>query len=375
MKKITSMLLSVLAVGALAGCGAEERDPVADQQAVDTVLTLAIASLDGTLPLDPTAGATKLYADDGKTITIAKSWIRNEEKVTISWATNSEDAFTFEDIDENSMRAIPVFPAFGEAAKGVSLTATATLGEASGNATFVFYLYPPAEVFERSDLATIRTEAKAADRVWVEGFVYALMENDWNMVFIADGQFGIALYHLDLSGHQTVTDTVAGGKRALAVGDYVKAIGKYSPYNGLAEVGNLETVEIIAVPDYATEPTAKTLVEADFLSATGLLGRDASKVHVEGLVFSGTYLDKDGLAVDGLDTTGSAHRDVVFTLGETEVRLNVSYHVGSAKQQALQTFLNGLTAGETVTFEGPLGWYNTPNLAYTDISQLTVVSA
>ena len=375
MKKITTMLLSFLAVGALAGCGTEERDPVADQQTVDTVLTLAIASLNGTQPLTPDGEAVKLYADDGKTITIANSWVRDGETVAISWATNSATAFTFEDIDENSQRAIPVYPAFGEAAKGVSLTATATLGEASGTATFVFYLYPPAEVFTRSDLATIRTDKKAKDRVWVEGFVYALMENDWNMVFIADGQFGIALYHLDLSGHQTVNDTINGGKRALEVGDYVKAIGKYSPYNGLAEVGFLETVEIIAVPDYATEPSTKLLTETDFLSATGLLGRDAAKVKVEGLVFNGKYLDKDGLVVEGLDTTGAAHRDVVFMLGETEVKLNISYHVGSAKQIALQSFLNGLTAGQTVTFEGPLGWYNTPNLAYTDISQLTAVSA
>lgn len=372
MRKITKMLLTALAIGTVAGCGGEEaRDAERDQAIVETVLRLAICSENGTLPIDPLGEPTKFNADDGKYVVIANSWVRDGETVNISWSTNREDAFEFIPSEEgNTTRANPIYPAFGEPAKGVSLTAKATLFEASATVRFVFYLYPPSAVFSRSDLGSIRMEAESKDRVWVEGFVFAMIENDWNLVYIADGNFGIALYRLD-EGFPTVPDTINGGKRALAIGDYVKAIGKYSPYNGLAEVGWLETVEIIPVPDYAEAPKTKVLTEANFIDTSSLLGFDAAKVKLTDMVFTGKYSDKDGNKVDNLDLTGKEHRNVIFKIGETEIDLNVSYHIGGAKQTALRNFLNGLAAGEKVTFEGPLGWYYTPNLAFTDISQLS----
>ncbi|MGI6713623.1 MAG: hypothetical protein ACOX3K_01010 [Bacilli bacterium] len=373
MRKITKLILTCLAIGTLAGCDGGKRDEERDQRIVEAVLRLAICQENGTIPLDPLGEPTKLKADEGKYLVIANSWVREGEKVTISWSTNREDAFEFLPGDENTTRANPVYPEHGEEPKGVSLTATATLFNAKATARFVFYLYPPSALFARSDLGSIREEAVPKDRVWVEGFVYAMIEHDWNLVYIADGSYGIGLYRLDFD-FPTVPDMTDGGKkRALQIGDYVKAVGKYSPYQGLAEVGFLETVEIIEVPDYAETPKVKVLTEDNFIDVTTLMGFDAAKVRIEGLVFTGKYLDKEKKPVSGLDTTGAEHRDVVFKAGDTEICLNVSYHIGPTKQAALKTFLNGLTAGQTVTFEGPLGWYNDPNLAFTDISQLKAV--
>lgn len=375
MKKVTSLLIGLVSVSLLAGCG---KTPSVSSQPISDEEMVAQAIDNPAILINKQTGAGLLYGQtyelegalETSLLLTTKIQVRGFD-VAIQWVPNSGSAFEFGAEDESfHIEAKPKYPEIGEARKGVALTATAVRGEAKSQAVqFTFTLIAPEKKFEKSDLSTIAITAESKERLWVEGEVTRIMF-DWDIAFIQAYGFAIGLYKIGTSGKQiTLKD---GTKRDLQVGDYVKAIGQYSPYNGLKEIGFVESMEEVDRPAGFEVGAVRVLNEENFIDDTTISDYDGTLVSVKGLKFE-RLTAANGSTITALPVgSGSAnHANIVAKLGETEVVISISYHIGTDMQTQLGNKFNTMAVGTTFDYDGILGWNNGPQLMLLTIADLT----
>lgn len=142
----------------------------------------------------------------------------------------------------------------------------------------------------------------------------------------------------------------------LEVGDKVEVKGKIANYNGLIQLSNLTSLEVLAEAGEVIVPHVLTSWDP-----TALVGKDARIVRAEGLT-----------KVSGTVTSANSDIKVKFAEGPT-FSLYMSTYIAAAEKEALATKINGMGAFDTITFQGPIGWYNNPQLNPITASTVTIV--
>jgi|GEM_PF-5471769 len=373
MKKVTSTIFGLVAAFALVGCsgGGESVDASSLVSTAINNPAILIYNNRGMLNTE----TIELDGNTEETVTITTQLTVSGHPVGIQWVPNSGSVFSFGAEDDNHhIVATPNYPEVGGDNIGATLTAKAIFdGVESDPMTYTFVFKAPEKKFEKMPLSEIRTKATSKERVWVEGQVTAIMP-DFDIAYIQENGYAIGLYKLSTSGSQiTLLD---GSTRDIQIGDYVKAIGEYSPYNGLAEVSLIESLVEVEKPAGFELGEVKTLTGSDFeidpmTQMFPVTNYDGTLVQVNGLEFV-KFTDKDGNTISALPTDGKTHSNIVCMLGDTQVSIYVSYHIGSANQTAIAGFFSSLAAGAKFNYSGILGWYTNPNLGIISVSDLAL---
>lgn len=387
MKALTKLsALFVLSLGVLAGCNATSSSLSSSSEAIssseeisssseeiissseeisssseEVIVDYAALALDSAICLNDVSGAkilttmTPMIYGDGidlmKQVTIAGE--DGNHVVALAWASDNAANWTVTDsVDGLYSIALPVRPLSNAEDVLAAWTVTATETTFSAEATYHFTLVKmtPEQEFglPLTPMADVRSQASGT-KLRTQGYVTAIYP-DGNGFYIQEGGYGVFIYY----------------GQGVVLGNYVSVTGVTSWYNGLLEISRKSTsdpliVKVIANPT-APQPDVTTVTEANW-NATALLNKDSSLVHIEGLVYA-----------NGVITPG-AHSTINFTLGATTVSCYSNYHTSAANQTTIKTMLEGLVAGDTLTYDGIITWYNVPQLGPISAANFTVVHA
>lgn len=209
---------------------------------------------------------------------------------------------------------------------------------------------PPSSSAPEAVLTTIEEARKVADgtEVTVEGVITAIygMANDLHGVIIQEGDYAITLPFVD----KAIT-------AELEVGNVIQAKGKRELFNGLVQLKN-SAITFKAAEGPEIVPL--TLTEADW-TIENLQTKDARWVKVEGLKYvSGTV---------NLDVNSP----ITVKLGNTELPIYMSRYIDMAEKEAIKTKIESIKSTDTITFVGPVGFFNTPQLNPVNAATITIV--
>lgn len=145
-------------------------------------------------------------------------------------------------------------------------------------------------------------------------------------------------------------------RTGIEVGDDIVVVGETDNYNGLEQIKNISAVTDLG-------PTLTPIVPAEVTDlATLVAGWDSRLVSIEGLEYV------SGSVTIGVDS------NITLSLNGTEITLRTNYHTDDTEEQAMKDLIDGLTAGDFVDFDGVLGWYKGPQLAFNSAADLTVAA-
>lgn len=209
---------------------------------------------------------------------------------------------------------------------------------------------PPSSSAPEAVLTTIEEARKVADgtEVTVEGVITAIygMASNTHGVIIQEGDYAITLPFVD----KAIT-------AELEVGNVIQAKGKRQLFHGLVQLSNSA---ITFKEAEGPEIVPLTLTEADW-TIENLQTKDARWVKVEGLKYvSGTV---------NLD----ANSPITVKLGDTELPIYMSNYIDMAEKEAIKTKIESIKSTDTITFVGPVGFYDTPQLNPVNAATITIV--
>lgn len=196
-------------------------------------------------------------------------------------------------------------------------------------------------------LTEVKEECKSGDMVVIRGRVSMAYNWVYEEVFrgvgITDGDDGILLYAgcLQASFYESATSEMR-----IHIGDIIEVYGEVSPYNGLFEV-KPRTIRVVtdqAMIDAIAPTVLRTQTVEEFASYkeedTGALAT------VEGLKLDMTAIGLSKLKVG---------EHWVINLKDSEghkMNLSLNYHIGAEAQEAVRTFLLGLSKSDTFNVNG-----------------------
>ena len=226
-------------------------------------------------------------------------------------------------------------------------------------------------------LDTIR-DSMSGDIVGARGYITSIYP-DYDALTIQDGDYALTIYKVQAYSN-------AGFK----IGDYVEAAGSWAPYNGLAEIGWVKRLEVVdPVEHNATLPTVHDITPADFKDwydaltpteqfLTSLYDLDSARVKVDEPMTILRAEDRNGAELALADLpVGGTHANIILGAGvgedAVEIKLSLSYHIGTEVQQAIKDKVMAAGLGAEITFDGILSWYNEPVLGPMSADDITIV--
>lgn len=393
MLKITKTLtLFAAAIAVLAGCG-QTSSSITTSELTEAEKQEILQYIATSVPLVTEAGTgTVLYNDevtdlkDGRDLYVVTKAVRREQNVTITWSykegvdgsNNPLATFEFLDNDETTRVARPEYPTYQLVLDGsgndisvipptkvARLYANLALGETTLRVSYDMYLRPQL-LIEWKKLDVIRdTEANAI--VGARGYITSIYP-DYDAMTIQEGDYALTLYK-----------TQAYSGAGLQVGDFIEAAGSWRPFNGLAEIGYIKRLNKANPADFGAQlPTVHTFSPADFKEwadaltpteqfLTSLYDFDSARIKIDEPMTILRAEDRNAtvMALSALPV-GNTHANVILgaTVGgvQIEIKLSLSYHIGTIAQQAIKDKLVAAGVGASVKFNGILSWYNEPVL-------------
>lgn len=394
-KKFLAMGVTLLALGALAGCKTEKEVPLTDSE-----FAIVIDEIVNRVPLviDITKGdtiPTNLFRasrndeevpqlKDGnnlKLITNGNIKYEDEENeiylyptYTISWSYWEHESlagFTFEDkidtfLDTKYVLATPHYPTFTveqeengikPPSKAARLYATINVGSRSQKIDIDVILKPQLFV-PTYTLEEVRAVAKEKDIIKVRGYVHGIYLGDYNAGGIADGEWGLGIYKI-----MDYTTEIKNG-------NLLEIIGQYKVYNGLSQVEQIKSVKVLEPASFPEikEPKVQMFTMDDLFEAlsdawpgtptNALFSKDNSLATFDGpFRISATKND-----FSKFDTSGTSHTDVILLAKDSddyefEVTLSINYHMGAAEQTKIRDFLQA-NIDKDIYYRGALGAYS-----------------
>lgn len=331
--------------------------PLTDQELVEAAVNIGAIALyqsKGTV-VNPTRLNTHTLADGS--LTVATSIPVDGNTVSLAWSANPAEAVTIGETDGTGRKTISfVFPDPGASDLAVTLTVTATYNEASASLDYEFSLVAPEDNVVITPLSEIRSAYAGGTLavgtvLTVEGF-FTGAQDDYDIFFIQQGDYAIGIYK-----------AAAYKANNYQPGDFLRVRGKFSPYNGLMEIGFIEEVlKLNTPPQGAEEPVTFTITT---WSSAALANRDGAKVSMSGL----TYVS----GADTWDPSANSHLSLNFSFNGTPVTLRVNYHIGATNRTAIRDFILA-NASATFNYDGLLGWFNGPQLAILTVADLSVAA-
>lgn len=206
-------------------------------------------------------------------------------------------------------------------------------GNATIKATSVSDSSKAASISISVSYLSIKEARTKAPSVTVKGVVTSI-DTAQNIVTIQDDTASILLYGLS-------SDKI----KSLSVGKVIRVTGESSPYNGLAEITNILTIDVLG------DGTLPTPIVLENTSSSDLKGLDSTIFAAEGkLKFASTF--------------ASANVTLTLTLNNgNTISIYVKKDVASAIASNWNAFIAKAGTIATVKFTLPLGWYNAPQLS------------
>jgi hypothetical protein len=391
-RKFTIVLLGLLTLGGLAGCG----DTTAEDRAILDDVAQYVPLL-----VDKTDGSTYRNVDvnelkDGNDLIAVTSGVRKGKNFKVEWSYREGEGLATFDIGTPTEGATdiliapgyeeyePVFFGTTEVEDETNkpkpkigrLIANLTLRKATKTMYFDFQLNPQWKITWLSI-----PEAKVAPAqqlIGVRGYVTGIFP-DWNSLTIADGVDGYNFFKV-----------MNFKNDGIAVGDLVAGVGNASGYNGLMQIGYIKRITILNPDNYPdiknpayTEITAQDFYDWRIASEEERLmsrldGMDSALVSMRNLTLV-KITDRDDMEIDHVPTS-NIHSNLVVTAdvtqwdgtpGTIEIRISLSYHMLPENQAAFDEFFQA-NKGKLINYDGPLTWYNEPNLGPYEVTSLSL---
>ena len=227
----------------------------------------------------------------------------------------------------------------------VTLTATVTIGSASETLPEIVVIVKDA-AFDPTPLTVSEALEVTSGSVLVEGVVTNILTN--LNATIEDENSGIVIR---LSSTQL---------SRLSVGDKVIIEGTRSAFNGLAQIVNQDANYVIQIIESNVDiPESNTIDELDLLENSNWLSFQSRRVNLSGAV------------VKSIGTVaGNGSFNVMIELPGTEREIALRYE-GTLNNEELSNLLLALEVGSVINIQNvTVGWFNNPQLAITDSSQI-----
>lgn len=261
--------------------------------------------------------------------------------------------------------ATPLLPDFGTQDIPTTLTVTATYEGKSHSKTY--YITIPVDLVDESTipLAPLNAAISAYPTnkvVRVRGYITGIM-TDWNTIYIAEGNYGIEAYRVDLTNWMGL----------ISIGDYVQITGQWSSFNGARQLSFISRIKFIAPASVnAADPVYNVVLPGEF-TADKLAQKDGALVELNNLVFDP---DKgDALPPAGQPYPVGKHITIYAKDSEGKsIRIYVNYRIGNPKQTAIVDLIRQAVDGKTFNFKGNLAWHNDPQLLPLEASNITLNS-
>lgn len=391
-RKFTILLLGFLTLGGVAGC----RDTSAQDRAIlDDVaqyVPLLVDKTDGTTYRNTEVNDLK----DGNDLIAVTSGVRKGKNFNVAWSYREGDglaSFTIGEPKEGATDILiapgyeeyePVFYGTSEVedvtnkpkAKIGRLVATLSIKNTTKTMYFDFQLEPQWKITWLS--IPEAKVAPAGQLIGVRGYVTGIFP-DWNSLTIADGVDGYNFFKV-----------MNFKNDGIKVGDLVAGVGSASGYNGLMQIGYIKRITLLDPADYPdvknpeyTEITAQDFYDWRIASEeerlmTKLDGMDSALVSMRNLTLV-KITDRDDMEIDHVPTS-NIHSNLVVTAdvtqwdgtpGTIEIRISLSYHMLPDNQAAFEEFFQA-NKGKKINYDGPLTWYNEPNLGPYEVTSLSV---
>ena len=385
--KFLTLGLGVFLAVALASCGKPDPEVEALKKALD-IPTIAIKNNGQTLEQVP-EGREQI---DGALYLLRNVVIYDEEtdieyQIELSWTFDEASSEYWAPLKERDdmpglvtntpiFLALPRLPVFGEESVDSVLTATATYNGKTATKSFDLTVLPEAVDYSAIPIMPLDsmhvppsapTNNFGTRLVRVRGYLTRYML-DWNTAYLHNGTGGIALYRLDTS-----PEFIA----SVDVGDFVEAMGSYSPFSGARQISFIERLVQVAPEEGDELPTATTITPAEWPTLRGYdVNSTESIAHDGGLIrLTGVTFDA---AATGSTTVGSGHMTLKMRFGSLTINAYINYHVdlpnSTALRQQIVSLMTQAVDGKTLTFEGTLGWFNGPQILPIALSDVTLVN-
>ena len=358
-KKFMALVLPFMMMTTLTGCNNDGQYNKFCEAAADAA-PLLLNSLTGK---EIYASEKVRTLSDYNSVLALTTFTFQEKELAIDWEFSPADKWVAAPyaVDETRNK---IMPAYGKEAFDAGLKCSVSVlekGKKHGKVSLSWSFHVEAtdveemtlkdinETFVKNDyaLGTMAKDAEGKDvSIGTRGYITATYEapNDvYSGVYISDGEYSMQLYAGSLSSLWT--------ENQLKVGDCVFAVGKLSIYNGAMELAPT-LLEVIHGDTYNIAPAATIDLSTKTFDKSIKVNSSTLATFPE-CVYVGGNVSSD-----------SAHAEVNFKHGDTDVKVYVNYHIGKTAMNAVKELISGYTANETtVTIKGILTFYiDTPQI-------------
>lgn len=355
-KKI--LLIPVLAVSFLTGCGGPTADQICSDAIAHTVLLMRRNGRD----LEPRE--TVHYAEQNESfLGLSTLNYQNKYDLNLEWMMSPADRWesTTYKKDTDWTKFKPVYIEGESYQSSLTLIVSTQNGKGSATATWNFevdpYVAPDLSEFTYASAETIITTyasnpnaplVASGSKIYTYGIVTAKVGNPFRGLWIGDGNYGVMLY-----------GTADGISEELEIGDKVLVAGTSSPYNGTYEINVQTNAHIIGassadpLASAVTEPVTLNGNELDWSNNASAYAHQGSLVRLSGVTYvSGTF-EEAGASVNAVS--------IVVKLGNLEITVYLGkseFPAGDLRDE-MREVVNAFTANETVLdITGVIGQYN-----------------
>lgn len=351
--KLFKLLVPVLALGLLAGCG----EAKLEQSIVDAVSEIGALLTSGATGTPYSDRSMTINIKSGDTLVGTTSIKINQEtlkvdttngvEVTISYAIDTESSANWVIApgkpDAAHARIAPKIYDFEDYTS--VLTATIAYGETTKAVSWNISVAQRGYELVVVPLGDVREEVAINTDFTTRGYLTGFFKDPTHVyagAVIADGESAINLNRGQL-GNLWAQDNYQ-------IGDLVLVTGKHTTYNGVHQLVPTEMVMDYAYAEVSDPVDLVINSEAEF-SAEALDGMDSRVIRMNNLVY---VSGKEGVKVNG------SHASIIMKFGTLNITLYVNYHISPVGQQEFIDVMADWVANETtVNYHGHLGWYTT----------------
>ncbi len=320
MKKLLTLSLVLVGIAALAACNGEDEDLEAVRDARDNLMLT--------------------QTDDIQSDMWVPAQGRNDTSIT--WESDNEDVVSVTDeVEGGEVRLAVTQPDEGEGDVWVTLNATVSKGDAEAERSFEVRIVEYAGIEDLYETIAELHELDAGEEVAVEGIVTNI--NNHNSFFIEDESGGIGVY-------DPPQDYIGD----LSIGDRIEIAGSRSNFEGLRQIGFIETVNVL---DSGVDlPDTVDMDDVDFEDEEVMDSYQGQR----GTVSEMTVVDLPDLDEEGGQYNIGLERD-------DGKRIDMRYDGRLDDSTALFDALVELEEGDTIALNGPtLGWHQGPQFLLGD---------
>ncbi len=395
-KNISRLSLALIALLSVVGCGknnlSDDEFALVTEELLMTMPFIIDKTLSDTIfgnEYREKLDLTTPELGDGNNLSLLTDGIydyENEEEgiylsgdFTVDWTFSTAHNFAkfdFEKDESGKLTAIPGYPTYKPnynpqnvplhtvpPSVAGRLIANIKIGKKVRSANFDVILHAVAvpEIYKLRETRDLND----GTTIGVRGYVTGIFP-DWNNATINDGKDGFGLFKV-----QDYEDN-------FKVGDLIEAVGRFTVYNGLAQIQWVKSVKVLKPADYPeveapayNEFTIDDIADQFDRASDDLTGplqdKDSALVKFDKpfKVIDVRDRNNEQITIETMDTTGKTHTNIIvqaettdFPDAETvEIKLSINYHMGAVEQKAIQAFFIALGDGEFY-YEGHLSQYN-----------------